>query len=186
MSSCEQTKGMSVLDHGKSVKEYLFDLLNHLRNKTPLKYEWCLPQWVYEHSDFILSKLPDDRTLSLYTTYHDCGKPFCVEYDDSGKRHFPDHAEKSYEIFKQVFKNEIAADLIRHDMDIHLLKSDGVPYFCKNTNAITLLLTGLSEIHSNAAMFGGIESTSFKIKLKSITQRGKQILQILNDKITSR
>ncbi len=186
MISCEQTKGMSVLEHGKSVKEYLFDLLNHLRNKTPLKYEWRLPQWIHDNSEYLLSKLPDDKTLSLYTTYHDCGKPFCLEIDNDNKRHFPNHSEKSYEIFKQIFKNEIAAELIKHDMDIHLLKSDGVEEFCKNKNAITLLLSGLAEIHSNARMFGGVESTSFKIKLKSITQRGKQILQILNDTITTK
>ena len=179
MKSCEQTKGMSVLDHGNSVKSYLFDLLSHLRNKTPLKYEWCLPNWIEENKEFLLSSLPDDKTLSLYTVYHDCGKPFCLEVDENGKRHFPNHADKSYEIFKQVFKNEVAAELIKHDMDIHLLKADGVEEFCKNPLAITLLMTGLSEIHSNAAMFGGIESTSFKIKLKSITQRGKQILQTL-------
>ena len=184
MESCNQTRGLSVLDHGKYVKNYLFDLIHHLRNKSPLKYEWCLPNWVYENSEFILRNLPDDKILSLYTTYHDCGKPFCLEIDNDGKRHFPNHAEKSYEIFKQVFKNEIAAELVRHDMDIHLLKADGVEEFCKNPNAITLLLTGLSEIHSNSTMFGGIENTSFKIKLKSITQRGKQIIQILNDKIT--
>ena len=170
---------MSVLEHGISVKNYLFDLINHLRNKTPLKYEWKLPDWVLENSDFILSQLPDDETLSLYTKYHDCGKPFCLEVDDDGKRHFPNHAEKSYDIFKQTFKNQIAAILVKHDMDIHTLKADGVENFCKNTLAITLLLTGLAEIHSNASMFGGIDSTSFKIKLKSITQRGKQILNIL-------
>lgn len=179
MKSCEQTKGMSVLEHGISVKNYLFDLINHLRDKTPLKYEWKLPEWVYENSDFILNQLPDEKTLSLYTTYHDCGKPFCLEVDLEGKRHFPNHAEKSYEIFNQVFKNKIAADLVKHDMDIHILKADGVEDFCKNPLAITLLITGLAEIHSNAAMFGGIDSTSFKIKLKSITQRGKQILNLL-------
>jgi len=184
MANCEQTKGMSVLDHGKSVKEYLFDLLDHLRNKTPLKYEWSLPNWVYEYSDFLLKNIVDDKTLSLYTKYHDCGKPFCMEIDENGKRHFPNHAQKSYEIFKQVFKNEVAAELVKHDMDIHLLKADGVEEFCKSPYAITLLLAGLAEIHSNAVMFGGIESTSFKIKLKSITQRGKQIISILNDKIT--
>ena len=181
MMSCEQTKGMTVLEHGTSVKNYLFDLIDHLRNKTPLKYEWKLPEWVIENSEFILGKLPDDGTLGLYTKYHDVGKPFCLEIDSDGKRHFPNHAEKSYEVFRQVFKNEVAADLIRHDMDIHLLKADGVEEFCKNPLAITLLMTGLSEIHSNAAMFGGIESTSFKIKLKSITQRGKQILQTLKN-----
>ena len=175
MKSCEQTKGMSVLEHGISVKNYLFDLIDHLRNGTPLKYEWLLPNWIKENSDFLLSKLPDDKTLSLYTKYHDCGKPFCLEIDENGKRHFPNHAQKSYEIFKQIFKNELAAELIKHDMDIHLLKSEGVEDFCKNENAVTLLLTGLAEIHSNSTMFG-LESTSFKIKLKTITQRGKQII----------
>lgn len=182
MKSCEQTKGMSVYEHGTSVKNYLFDLINHLRDNKPLKYEWKLPEWVYENSNFILSKLPDDKTLELYTQYHDIGKPFCLEVDDAGKRHFPNHAEVSYQIFSQLFKNKIAAELVRHDMDIHTLKADGVEDFCMTPNSVTLLLTGLSEIHSNSTMFGGIESTSFKIKLKSITQRGKQILNRLNQK----
>jgi hypothetical protein len=182
MKSCEQTKGMSVYEHGTSVKNYLNDLINHLSNNKPLKYEWKLPDWVYENSNFILSKLPDDKTLELYTQYHDIGKPFCLEVDDEGKRHFPNHAEVSYNIFSQLFKNKIAAELVKHDMDIHTLKADGVEDFCNNQNAIALLLTGLSEIHSNSEMFGGHDSTSFKIKLKSITQRGKQILNRLNQK----
>jgi hypothetical protein len=63
-------------------------------------------------------------------------------------------------------------------MDIHLLKAGGVEEFAKKPHALTLLLTGLAEVHSNANMFGGIESTSFKIKYKSICQRGKQILNL--------
>jgi hypothetical protein len=51
-------------------------------------------------------------------------------------------------------------------MDIHTLKSEGVEEFCKNPLAITLLLTGLAEIHSNAQMFGDIESVSFRIKME--------------------
>jgi hypothetical protein len=43
MKNCEQTKGQSVLQHGLSVKNYTFDLINHLRKGTPLKYEWILP-----------------------------------------------------------------------------------------------------------------------------------------------
>jgi len=179
MKSCEQTKGLSVYEHGVSVKNYLFDLINHLRNETPLKYEWRLPDWIYENSNFILSQLPDDKTLELYTVYHDIGKPFCLYIDDDGKRHFPNHADVSYEIFSKLFKNKTAAELVKHDMDIHLLKSDGVENFSKNPLAITLLLSGLSEIHSNAQMFGGLQSDSFKIKWKSINQRGKQILNIL-------
>lgn len=178
--NCEQTKGQSVLQHGLSVKDYLFDLISHLRDDTPLKHKWVLPEWVYTNKDLILSSIPDDETLELYTTYHDCGKPFCLTIDDDGKRHFPNHAEVSYNIFKTIFNNDVAADLIRHDMDIHLLKSTGVADFTKNPHAITLLIAGLSEVHSNSNMFGGIDSTSFKIKLKTISQRGKQIIQLKN------
>lgn len=110
---------------------------------------------------------------------HDCGKPYCLEIDSEGKRHYPGHAQKSFEVFNSIYDNTIASELILHDMDIHLLKSDGVEEFMKNPNYLTHLLIGLSEIHSNAEMFGGIESTSFKIKWKSINSRGNQIFKII-------
>ena len=150
MGQCEQTPGQSVLDHGESVNSYLFDLVGHLRTGQPLKFEWKLPDWIYEHKNMFLESLPDDETLSLYTRYHDIGKPFCLEIDENGRRHFPNHAEVSYKVFTQFFENNVAAELIRSDMDIH----------------------------SNAQMFGGMSSTSFKIKWKAITQRGKQITKI--------
>jgi hypothetical protein len=181
MSNCEQTKGQSVLQHGKSVEKYLFDLINHLRSGDSLEYEWRLPDWVLENKDLILSSLPDDETLRLYTVYHDCGKPYCIEIDGEGKRHFPNHAGVSYNVFLQHFDNNAAAELIRKDMDIHLLKADRVGEFASSPYAITLLITGLAEIHSNCKMFGGIESTSFKIKWKAITSRGKQIIKIKKD-----
>jgi hypothetical protein len=184
MSNCGQTKGQSVLQHGESVKNYLFDLINHLREDKDLKYDWQLPQWLLENKDIFLNNLPDDETLELYTIFHDCGKPFCLKIDSDGKRHFPNHARVSYDIFKSVFNNDLAANLILQDMDIHLLKSDGVEEFSKNPNALTLLLTGLAEIHSNSDMFGGKDSTSFKIKWKSINQRGKQILNIVKNNLT--
>lgn len=182
MRSCEQTKGLSILEHGESVRDYLFDLINHLKYGTPLQYEWKIPEWVHKHKNLILSSLPDNITLELYTVYHDCGKQYCLEIDSEGKRHFPNHAQISYEVFKGIFDNPVAADLILHDMDIHTLKSEGVEKFSKNPHALTLLLTGLAEIHSNAAMFGGMDSTSFKIKWKCISKRGSQIINFLNTK----
>ena len=101
MKNCEQTKGQSVLQHGISVKNYTFDLINHLRKGTPLKYEWVLPDWLYENKDLILSSLPSDRTLKYYTILHDCGKPYCLQIDENDKRHFPDHANVSYNVFNQ-------------------------------------------------------------------------------------
>jgi hypothetical protein len=71
------------------------------------------------------------------------------------------------------------ADLIGMDMDVHLLKAEDIPEFVARPQAAALLLTALAEIHANAAMFGGTESTSFKIKLKHIERRGKQIIQLM-------
>jgi hypothetical protein len=178
MKRCPQTKNQSVLQHGFSVKNYLFDLLDHLSSNTPLQYEWRLPEWIAENRDFILSELPDRAVLKLATIMHDCGKPLCITTDENGNNHFPDHARVSYDVFNKFYDSPIAADLILHDMDVHLLKADGVEEFSKNPNAITHLIIGLAELHSNAAMFGGIESTSFKIKWKALNQRGKQILNI--------
>lgn len=38
-----------------------------------------------------------------------------------------------------------------------------------------LCFSALAEVHSNSAMFGGTDSDSFKIKLKKIKQRIKQV-----------
>lgn len=46
MKTCKQTESQSVLEHGFSVKNYLFDLLDHLENGKPLKYQWKIPDWL--------------------------------------------------------------------------------------------------------------------------------------------
>lgn len=187
MKETPQTNSQSVWEHGVSVQEYLFDLLDHLREDKPLKNEWRIPEWVYEQKEFLLENLPSDETLSLYTLYHDCGKPFCITYDDEGRRHFPDHAEVSYKIFNQHFNDPIAAELIRRDMDFHLLKADTLKQFSEYKYCAALILTGLSELHSNAKMFAKgeedpLNSIGFKIKWKNSNKRGKQVLSLLRDK----
>ena len=182
MKNCEQTPGQSVLQHGISVKRYTFDLIDHLRKNTPLKYDWVLPDWIYKNKDLILSNLPSDKTLKYYTILHDCGKPYCLEIDSDGKKHFPNHSDVSAKVFSSIFNDTLATSLVKDDMDIHLLKSDDVDDFCKNPLALTLLLVGICEIHSNAKMFGGIESDSFKIKNKRINQRGKKIIKNYENK----
>lgn len=180
MIACEQTKGMSVLDHGMMVSRYYGDLVYYLRQNIKLDYEWKLPDWIITNKDFILSKLYNDDSTERYHIYHDCGKPYCKTIDSEGKHHFPDHANVSYQIWNQLYPNDsVVSNLIRSDMDIHCLKSEQIEEFANRPEAITLILTGLSEIHANASMFGGIESTSFKIKWKQIDKRGKQVLSIL-------
>lgn len=94
--------------------------------------------------------------------------------------HFKNHSKVSSDIYKEISNNETVTNLISRDMDIHLLKAKDVPFFCRDKkDAITLLIIGLCEVNSNAALFGGIESTSFKIKFKQIQKRGKSIIDAL-------
>jgi hypothetical protein len=186
MRTCYQTKGLTILEHGESVYAYYFDLHNYLFNDTLLTFEWRLPEWIDANKEFIKANLLPLDILREYQIFHDCGKPQCVTIDELGKTHFPNHAEVSMrrwtECTEGSTRNTQIGALIGMDMDIHLLKADALGEFIKRPEAISLLITGLSEIHSNAAMFGGIESTSFKIKWKHIDKRGRQIINTLQDK----
>lgn len=174
MKNCEQMKGLSVYDHGVMVMRYFTDLLEHIEHEQSLKYQWKLPEWI--HDEVIWNNLLQINDIIEYQIYHDCGKPFCLQIDDQGRKHFPDHANVSANIWKEVMGETVSEKLIRQDMDIHLLKNSGVEEFASRPEAITLLLTGLAEVHANAEMFGGIDSTSFKIKWKQINKRGKAII----------
>ena len=185
MANTEQTKSLSVLDHGLSVNEFFIDLYNNLLKGDELKKEWKLPEWIFDELIINTIKNIDLEMVSQYQIYHDCGKPYCLVFDEDGKRHFPDHANVSCKKYKEVFGeseyHQEISNLIRDDMLIHLLKNEGVSDFVKNKNCLILLLTGLSEIHANAEMFGGIESVSFKIKWKNINKRGKSIIKKIKE-----
>lgn len=180
MQTNEQTKGLSLLDHGLKVRDYFDDLQKYLKDQ-PTSLQWRYPDWLIEHKTFINTELSKFSTKSIrrYMKYHDCGKLICRTVDCNGKTHFPNHAEHSYKLWMLLTGNTFEAELMRHDMDIHLLKNEQVEEFSKLPYALILLLSGLCEIHANSEMFGGIESTSFKIKWKHINQRGKKILEIL-------
>jgi hypothetical protein len=181
MAACEQTAGVSVADHGRAVAAHFVDLLDVLNGRTA-QIDWVLPTWVTEHRGRILAELHTDDgyidDIVRYLTVHDCGKPFCVTTDDDGRRHFPDHANVSADRWRDV--NGLGDDdrvvtLIRRDMDIHLLTGDDTDMFADGDHAAALLLAGLAEIHANAAMFGGVSSTSFKMKWKKLDRRGRRI-----------
>lgn len=174
MKNCEQTTGVSVLDHGNMVRDAYLKLVEYV--KTGVQPEgWRIPEWV--NSD-ILAKQMDSDTVKEYQIYHDCSKPYVRKIDEDGKVHFPDHAKKSYEMWKPF--NPKAANLMKMDMDAHLLKADGIEEFSSRPEAATLLMTAVAEIHANAEMFGGLNSDSFKIKIKNLTKRGKQVINSWN------
>lgn len=177
MKKCPQTDTQSVYQHGISVRDHMFQLIDMLKSSQFSK-EWKVPSWIIQYRQQLLNSLMPLDIINEYTTYHDCGKPYCLSYDED-KRHFPNHAEVSYKTWLRVNGNPEAALLMKMDMDIHCLKDNGVKDFCTRPQAVTLLLAGLSEIHANAAMFGGIESSSFKIKYRQIDRRGNAICKML-------
>jgi hypothetical protein len=179
MVDCPQTKDMNVFEHGVLVHEYFLDLYENLKDDKPLEKQWRLPSWYEDNKELLLNGLLDFEILKTYQIYHDCGKPFCRIVDESGKQHFPNHASVSADTWYQITQDKQVSELMRMDMDIHLLKADGVDEFSTRREAISLLLTGLSEIHANASMFGGLDSVSFKIKKKNIFKRGKNIIDYL-------
>lgn len=181
MQSCPQTDSQTVYQHGVSVKEHIFELITFLKTGQ-INDGWRLPDWIHKYRKQLLESLVPENIIEEYTIFHDCGKPYCLTIDDNGKRHFPDHAEKSYQTWMKIGGNHQAAKLMKMDMIIHTMKAADIDEFIKHDEATTLLLAGLAEVHSNAKMFGGIESESFKIKWGQINKRGKAIcLKLFGD-----
>jgi hypothetical protein len=178
MQQCRQTETQSVYQHGLSVKTHIFQLIDYLKTGQ-ISENWKLPVWMTEYRTQLQSKLLSEDIIEEYTIYHDCGKPYCLSIDSDGRRHFPNHADWSYQTWLSVGGSQQAANLMRMDMIIHTMKAADIDEFITHPEAITLLLAGLSEIHANAKMFGGLESESFKIKWSQINKRGKIICQKL-------
>ena len=173
----EQTSGQNILQHGLSVFRYTSKLLNK-------DFEgFRLPQWWGEYEDAIYANLHDFKTIKHYTIWHDIGKPFCLEIDEEGKRHFPNHAHKSKEIWDQHFPDrKDESRLIAHDMAFHTMSAEDILGLgLSNKDLCTLLITSLAELHSNADMFGelGEESISFKIKFKKWSKTAHRICEKL-------
>jgi hypothetical protein len=190
MEACEQTPGQNVLEHGASVREHYRALLDHLEGRVNLNdYDnWRLPAWVDTYREQLLAAQVHYPLVDRYLTIHDCGKPAVLEVDADGRRHFPGHSVSSMRTYRRTYKDraiDTVADLIEHDLDVHLLKAVDVPAFVQNPNAATHLLVALAEVTANSQMFGGIESTGFKMKFKHLKSRGNALCGSLFDDQTS-
>lgn len=136
-----------------------------------------LPDWFAKHRDKILSSLHDLTIIRTYNIYHDCGKPRCRVTDSEGRNHYPNHAEISKQTWLEADGDPIISNLIGLDMIMHTEKPEQIiARKLSIQDTMTLLITALAEIHANASMFGGIESTSFKIKYKKLDRTGKALM----------
>jgi hypothetical protein len=175
MSACHQHPAQTILQHGEAVATRFNDLIGERR------LEWRLPAWFIPHHELLLSHLPSADTLAAYHIYHDCAKPYCRMIDEDGRQHFPNHAQLSASIWRVTDGREAIAELIQRDMDCHLMKPADLEAYSRPDLLPTLLLTALAEIHANAELFGGIDSTSFKIKWKALDKLGKHITSTLKE-----
>lgn len=181
MKQHNQTANETIYDHGQAVWRYTNKLI------TGDTADMRLPKWYDDYKDKILNSLPSLEAIETYCIYHDIGKCFCLEIDENGKRHFPNHSEISYNKWLELSDTNIPdryliADLIRYDMLFHSEKAEDI--LAKNLPSeilCTLMLAALAAIHANADSFGGRESDSFKIKLKALDKRAKAILTEIFD-----
>lgn len=173
MESCYQFQVINMLQHGQMVHEWYKDLVG-----TQSK-EWDFGK-VGDIIEQLISRASKAEELELYHTYHDIGKPLCRTVDEQGRQHFPNHAQVSYDAWMQATGDENIGWYILHDMDFHTLKGDELDATMNDPRAINLLLTAWSEVHANAQMFGGIESTSFKIKRKQLEKNTKLLFAKLS------
>jgi len=123
------------------------------------------------------------KDLTLYHIYHDCGKPYCITYDETGREHYPNHSEVSSKRFLSIFGESFReeSEMILHDMDFHTLRGEDLLSTCNLPFADHLYATAWSELFANAEIFGGIESDSFKIKRKRLIKA----LKIMEDAMSS-
>lgn len=189
MLTCQQTETQNIFQHGLSVWKYYQELLAQLSQKN-IHPDWRIPEELFEID---LAELHPEDISRNYLIYHDCGKPFCLYIDEQGRRHFPKHAQESKEIFFKISDLDLStvkkaqiADLISWDMIFHTATAKKITDYLKNTwskkDALTLLLASFSEIHSNASMFGGVNSVSFKTKYRRLKRRMKQTLKFYKER----
>ncbi len=184
MKDCKQTEGQSVYEHGISVWEHTLKLINILKGieVNDLK----LPNWFFQYKEKILENLLSQEIIEEYTRNHDCGKFYCLQIDENGKRHFPDHANVSANVWLSAGGSAQAVNLMRLDMMCHTMRSKDVCEFVRLPEASTLLLVSLAEVISNAKLFGGFDSVGFKIKYKHLEKIGKKICQQLFENLNEK
>ncbi|KWU24720.1 hypothetical protein [Burkholderia cenocepacia] len=152
-------------------------LLSHFERGSGLSMP--IPAWAETwKKELLAGGLTSKALMRDYLTMHDCGKGFCLKFDESGRPHFPNHAALSARVWLELGGSLRVASLIAQDMDLHTLKPEDVGAFAERPDAELLLLSGIASLHANAEDFGGAASDSFKIKLKRLSSRGARVAEI--------
>lgn len=165
-----------VLAHGKDCWARYYGLTRALARKEA--YSGADPQWLTQFGEQLLAHQQPGYDMAEYLVNHDCGKAATYCVDEQGRAHFPGHAEKSAQMWRQAGRSEVQARLMELDMALHTMPVSEMAEFAKNPLAPSLLLATYAQLHSNAqSVFGGLESDSFKMKLKALNRRAKALIE---------
>ena len=189
MHKCPQGPKESTAGHCLSVAQQYRALATRLTHPAWAEKAYAsgsqyLPKWFETWKAPLAAAVGNHGGLArTYLEWHDCGKPFCLEYDAQGRAHFPDHASRSAQLWERVGGSPEVARLMEQDMDLHTLPPSAMPEFSQRKHAALLLIAALAAVNANAKMFGGFESDSFKIKAKQLEARGKRLCAALFDEV---
>ena len=181
MLSCQQTTDQNMLEHGWSVRNHTLELL-------PQYIEQI--NWKPEHGNL-------NYVLDQYTIWHDMSKHSVKTTDPvTNKCHYFGHAKASAEAYRNMAvgsHTSLISALIETDMDLHTIRDvtaiestlneyrkydlNGIPI---RTFIAIKTLVAFAELDSNAELFGGKESDSYKIKFKRLTKTVSRLQDMLN------
>lgn len=169
MTYCEQAPGYSIYRHGCDVARR-YESLHKLLMTGEATMAWSIPEKVLEALRPLAERALTPEAAHDYHVYHDCGKPYCLQIDEQGRRHFPGHAQVSSSTWASLYpEDHITIELMRLDMWCHTAKGEDRDHIAKHPLGPTLLLTAYAELHANAeVLFGGFDTDSFKIKRKAL------------------
>lgn len=173
MNTCYQFQEQTTLEHGYAVYDAYLRLMKEQGNEPK-------PEWLKENFNWFASKQLCPEILKYYLIYHDCAKFKTISIDSAGNQHFLDHAQASKQLWEELFGESMVSELIGRDMDMHLLKPSLISSYDRPDLMPTLLVCALAELHANAAMFGGFDSISFKIKFKALSRLGNTFIKHQN------
>jgi hypothetical protein len=154
-------------DHGKSVNEWYEKLCNN-------------PEIIGIEKVINWFKSYQKVNLFPYHYNHDISKPYIIEYDENGNPHYPNHSYHSHLLYIERFGHDQYADMILHDMDFHKKRGDDINKVWLLHYSNHLYATAWAEIYANSELFGGIDSTSFKIKRKQLIKALSRYRMVIN------
>ena len=116
-----------MIEHGQMVHDSYNQIIQSCEKQDN---ELKLPIYIFEFYEKYKQILIDKHdNIRLYQLFHDCGKKKSKIIDEEGKIHYPNHARISFEFFSENCNDEYSADLILHDMHLHILKGDELDEF---------------------------------------------------------